>query len=629
MSVFAAIFIRQSSADPRDVATGEALIAAMTPSDQSDVTGVWSNDRAIIAQALTWNTPESKHEAVPEVCADTGRVIASWVRLDNRDELCTALKLQSRETLTDPQIILAAHRDWGADCADRFEGDFSFVIYDPRKNEVFSARDSLGVMPFTYYLDDKLFAAASDLRILHRILKPRLTPSLAWTARFLAMVEADPVATQYEELRHLSRAHHLTVTAADHTGPRRYFTFDGIEAKPASKPSAEAVDAYAEAFDRAVKRRLRSAYDIGAEISGGLDSGAIIAFAKPHLQDRLEQFHTYGFAYHEHDSQALHQIAMHLGLHHVHTLTSPIVQLDYHADEAPVLGVWPRPDTHGHYEYMFGHAAGSGIRTLLSGYGGDEVVTAMGGQSAASEAFDQRDIAALCRMMPGIGPKRAALGSVYWLYLAIKNLGIDLRRSKTRGFGGFDDCLLSMQATEEFGIAAMLRQEAAALDAAETYNERLLSTRRFQVLLSGRLEACAMYASRFGLEFRYPMFDRQLMIQVLQTPTIDRFAYGIQRYLHRRAVEPRLPDVMRVIRKNRMGRRIAPWPWELWHKMGPTVPDLGPRVKDLLDAGRLAEFEKHLCLDGSAFNALGYNKKAFLFVNYHLLKVLDYWDAGL
>lgn len=90
--MFAGIIMRAAAGHPREYATAETLIRALTPYQQADKTGAWENDKAIIVQALTWNTATSKHETTPYQCPHSQLVISSWVRLDNRAELCVALK---------------------------------------------------------------------------------------------------------------------------------------------------------------------------------------------------------------------------------------------------------------------------------------------------------------------------------------------------------------------------------------------------------------------------------------------------------------------------------------------------------------------------------------------------------
>ena len=94
--MFAAVISRASRTPPHGFASGDDLLAALFPFTRPDVSGTWSDQRALIAHGVIHNTPESRHEHTPEVCAETGRVIASWVRLDNREGLCAQLKLPER-----------------------------------------------------------------------------------------------------------------------------------------------------------------------------------------------------------------------------------------------------------------------------------------------------------------------------------------------------------------------------------------------------------------------------------------------------------------------------------------------------------------------------------------------------
>lgn len=625
--MFATIITRGSRRPPRSLATPEAMLAALQPYAKADVTGLFETDRALIVQALWHNTPESLHETAPQVCPETGRVIAAWVRLDNRSELCAALKIDEGPTLTDPQIILAAHRLWGEDCANRLEGDFSFVIYDPAADRVFAARDSIGAMPLSYFHDDGVLIVATAIASLQAILRARLTPSLRWIARYLVMIEEDPSETQFNEILHLPRAHHMTMRSGVLGPPVEYFSFQGIEAEPASEPEERWLDAYKSAFDRAVARRLRSYRPIGMEISGGLDSGAIAAYAMPHLADRRADVHGFGMAVYEFDSKAMVDTAMHLRIPHLHALTSPLIQLDETANStAPaVLGIEPRGDSQGYYDFMLGLARHYDIRTILSGYGGDEIVTAMFPATAYAEAVQERNLRKLYAMSSGDGPVR--------LFRTVKNLVCGLRHlRRTRLPSGrhrfLPNYLLSEQAADAYGITDLFESEARAQAAAATFNEGCLTRIKVTRMLSGRLERMARKANEFGIEFRYPMFDRQLMVQVLRTPTVNLLANGVQRSLHRAAIADRLPDSVLRVLKNQVGPRRVPPHWTVLAELGVQTPDIPSAVVELIDDKKLHEFKTKLSLPPAEMDRLPTAAKAALTIQYYRLKMLDYWLQG-
>ena len=61
------------------------------------------------------------------------------------------------KTNTDTEVILTAYQEWGKKCLDKFNGMFSFVIYDTIGKEIFGARDRFGIKPFYYFLDENDF----------------------------------------------------------------------------------------------------------------------------------------------------------------------------------------------------------------------------------------------------------------------------------------------------------------------------------------------------------------------------------------------------------------------------------------------------------------------------------------
>ncbi|MEM8980601.1 MAG: asparagine synthase C-terminal domain-containing protein [Pseudomonadota bacterium] len=415
----------------------------------------------------------------------------------------------------------------------------------------------------------------------------------------------------------------MTVSLQARRKPTEYFSFD-IEAEKASKPEAKRLDDYCTAFDRAVKRRLRSAYPMGAEISGGLDSGGIVAYAVPHLRDTLADFKGFGFAMYEHDAQAMQETAMHLNIPFMYVQTSQQLKLDDNEGYCapPVLGVAPRFDTQGYYNFMLSSARSVGIRTLLSGYGGDEIVTAIAPRIAWAEAFRARDFAKLYAMSSGSGPRRlvefARNARRGWRY------ELDAKRH-LRNEAFFPTSLLSVEAAEQYGVLDIYREEQKALAEARTFNQVCLGRTKFRRGLAGRLERTALKANTFGVEFRYPMFDRELMVQVLRTPTVNLFEKGVQRSLHRKAISSHLPSRVFAVQKNQMGSQLAPFHWDLLLKMAPQVPTVSSELEEFIDQEKLKYLEEKLAMSSNEHAKLSFQKKAATVMDYHKLKMLDYW----
>ena len=246
-------------------------------------TGRWREGRNGLGNTLLATTPELLFEKQPLTHSETGCVITADVRLDNRSELANALGLQqSLDSTGDAELILLAYLTRGAQCVDQLLGDFAFSIWDPRHQMLFCARDHFGMRPFYYHhAPGGIFVFASDARAIlvlprvpYQISEGRiadfLVPQLEWI---------DYTSTFYEDVFRLPPGHKLSITPS---GLRiaEYW-------KPEPGPDAGSIsdDDYAqgflEVFTQAVDARLRTPVGkVGSMLSGGMDSGSVVAIGK-------------------------------------------------------------------------------------------------------------------------------------------------------------------------------------------------------------------------------------------------------------------------------------------------------------------------------------------------------------
>ncbi|WP_186456827.1 asparagine synthase-related protein [Sphingomonas suaedae] len=501
-------------------------------------------------QALTWNTPESKHETVPEVCADTGRVIVGWIRLDNRAELCVQLGLELRADLTDPQLVLAAHRAWGEVCPDRIEGDFSFLIYDPARHTAFCARDALGVRPFFYHLSRELFVFASTAAVYPVLRRFDAAPSREWMARFLIGESADGMNTAYAQVKKLPPAHILSVAREGAAEPVRYFGFED-SAPQIWRRDARRVDAYRDAFHRAVEARLRSAWRIGAENSGGIDSATIIAHAVGQLPGGGANLPCFSLCHMEREPGYILDLAMHCGIKDNYVLARPAYQPETEIYERAnrVLGY---PPEHNHallHVPFFERCQAAGIRTLLSGFGGDEIVTSQA-EFLTRELFLAGRYAQLLNELPGNMATRAARA------VAMFGTGLPKTRRTVPGGGTprLARTILRREVIEDYGLTGHHEANVAAYRQARTLNGHLLAKPAIRTALIGRLEGCSLMAGSYRIDYRWPMLDRALIARFLATPSIEKRHRQWGRYLHRRACNGTVPDQILWKERKEMGR---------------------------------------------------------------------------
>lgn len=545
--MFAGVFAKGPGAHARDYADEHWLLAALTPYDQADRCGSWTSETALVAQATTFNTAESRHETAPERCAETGRVIASWIRLDNRRALCAALGLEDRLSLTDPQIVLAAHRVWGGDCPDRLEGDFSFVIHDPQAQTFFCARDGAGAKPFFYYCDDAVFVFATTAALFAQMKRLPISPSEQWMARYLVGISQDHRDTAFDRVFKLPPGHRMTVGRDLPAVPQRYFEFFD-NAPFATTRDERWVDDYRACFHRTVEDRLRSDFLIGAESSGGIDSSTIVAHAARHLGDARQDMHCFGLSHMAQEPEFVLATAMHCGLVKNHILTTPpyVRERAVLQRSIDVIGYPPENGLASLYHWFFEECSLHGVRTLLSGFGGDEIVTAQAG-SLRRELLAGGAYAAAYREIPGNPVMRGlrlgrALARTRARRTAGAAAGGDLARRR------LDSGVLREDARRDLDIEGRLRVIAREHAATEiTSNQRVLercASPFWNGLIAGRLEACQLMASSYGVDYRWPLLDRRLVAQYLATPVIEKRKGRLGRYLHRRACRGTVPDMI-------------------------------------------------------------------------------------
>ncbi|MBU1565214.1 MAG: hypothetical protein KJ630_06260 [Proteobacteria bacterium] len=252
-----------------------------------DGIGLWHNHIVGLGHRMLRTTPEAHLEKLPWHDVETECVITSDARLDNRRELIGALGKHNfkMESIPDSSIILRSYQKWGKNCVHHLIGDFSFAIWDINKQQLFCARDFLGVKPFYYCFLNGLFLFCSEARVIARysglpfnINEPRIADSLT-----PHLEGYDTISTFYKEIFKLSPAHTL-VFKNNHVQINRYWQPEPQEAN-VFKSDDEYREALTEILTRAVADRCRGEKAPAVLLSGGVDSAAVMGIAQYFCRD--------------------------------------------------------------------------------------------------------------------------------------------------------------------------------------------------------------------------------------------------------------------------------------------------------------------------------------------------------
>ncbi len=197
----------------------------------------------------------------------------------NYQQLIPELQALGHEfhTKSDTEVIVHAWESWGADCVKRFRGMFAFALWDRNRQTFFMARDRLGVKPLYYaLLDDGTLLFGSELKsvLAHGGLRREIDP-LAVEEYFALGYVAEP-RTIFKQARKLPPAHTLSIRRGQPVGePAEYWDVHFSLDNPISV--ADAQSELVQRLRESVRLRMIAEVPLGAFLSGGVDSSAVVA----------------------------------------------------------------------------------------------------------------------------------------------------------------------------------------------------------------------------------------------------------------------------------------------------------------------------------------------------------------
>ena len=267
--------------DERAVTTrgAEALrvIAHRGPNDE----GIWTDGTAWLGNRRLSIIDLTAGGHQPMVHEATGVVITYNGEIYNYIELRTELETagHSFKTQSDTEVLLAAYLQWGERCLSRLNGMWGFLIWDPRIQRAFFARDRLGVKPLYYAVADGGLSVASEPKALLALHPELRRVDEASLFDFLASGNLYTGRRSfYAGVQVLEPGHWgLYDPSASSPAISRYWSLPNTS--PSSVDYGQAVQTFGDLLTDAVRLRMRSDVPVGFTLSGGLDSSAVLQAA--------------------------------------------------------------------------------------------------------------------------------------------------------------------------------------------------------------------------------------------------------------------------------------------------------------------------------------------------------------
>ncbi len=273
----------------------------------------------------------------------------------------------------DTETVLHAYEEYGDECVRRFRGMFAFGVWDQTNRRLFCARDRLGIKPFYYFWNGRLFAFASEIKALleHPEISAHLKEQLL--PEYLAFGYNSGEETMFAGIRKLMPGHTLTLRCGNNPSLEiKQFWDPPCPTEFASRTDDEWIAECRTRLEDAVRTRLMSDVPIGMFLSGGVDSSAIAAIIKRSTSGPVK---TFAVGYGETDFSELayaRQVAERIGTDHHDVVISmddffnALPKLVWHEDE-PIS--WPSSVS----LFFVAKLAAERVKVVLTGEGSDEL----------------------------------------------------------------------------------------------------------------------------------------------------------------------------------------------------------------------------------------------------------------
>ena len=523
---------------------------------------------AALGRRLFRLTPEDTFDRGPEVRG--GRILVADARLDNRGELADALgiSLADLARLSDAALLMRALDRWDEEAVARLTGYFAFALWDSESERLLLARDFLGHRPLHYHRGDGFFAFASMPKGLHALDTVPVAPNKAMAADFLALMPESGSETFFEGIEKLVPGHIAIVTRGG-VETRRYWRPPGALIR--LKSPADYEEALREKVDAAVAAQLRGAErQVGAHLSGGLDSGTVAATAARLLAPNGGKVTAFtsvpreGYrggirnAVSDEGPLASAIASLYPNMDHVLIRSggrSPFSNLDrsFFLFERPVLNlcneVW--------LEAIAEAARQRGLRVVLGGALGNLSIS-YDGMQLLPQLLSRGRLLRLGREIGGLLRTGTRVGTI-----ASQTLGpflpvplwrmVQRLRGKPVGLHGYS--AINPDSVAAHGVAE--RAAERGLDLSYRPRSDPVETRLWAIDRVDPGNYLKGWLGGWGIDMRNPTADQRLIEFCLSVPAEQFLAGGIPRSLARRAFADRLPP--EVVRERRKGYQAADW----------------------------------------------------------------------
>lgn len=277
------------------------------------------------------------------------------------------------KTTSDTEVIIKAYQHWGTECQNKFNGMWSFALWDNKKQQLFLSRDRIGEKPLYYSVYDNTLIFGSEIKTILAYGVPKVH-NTELIEIYLSLSFIPAPFTFYKNINKLRAGHCLTITG-NTVKENKYWDLPDIDENKMLSDKKEIYQHFENLFADSVKIRMRSDAAYGAFLSGGLDSSSIVALMSEISPYPVQTF-TIGFKEKDFDERNLANLVAEKfkTIHHEYlvepeSFDEALNKVVHHYDE-PFGDSSAIPTGH-----VSKFTAANKVKMVLTGDGGDELLS--------------------------------------------------------------------------------------------------------------------------------------------------------------------------------------------------------------------------------------------------------------
>jgi asparagine synthase (glutamine-hydrolysing) len=466
-------------------------------------------------------------------------------------------------TQTDTEVILHLFEEKGVKAFNELNGYFAFALFDHRENKLFLVRDHFGIKPLHYYHENGKFIYASEIksiikdkRVLRKLNSNGLHQQL--NLRYNQLDE-----TLFKNIFRVPPGSYLLVDENSEFKLKKYYELPFFE--PEKMSEEEAKQGILEKLRAAVKRQMISDVPLGLYLSGGIDSGSLVALASE-ISDKPVKTFTMGFNEPTDEFEEARLVAKMYGTDHHEILMTPeplqnMEKAIWHAEEPKINLI---------QGFMMSKELRNHVTVALSGLGGDELFA---GYDIYSFFYPFKN---LFKYVPQFFSGNLASSVLFSFNKNLGNFQFDeYRRGLELGFsfGNIEKFYLNLRNVWDFNQKMFkniyskdfLGEIFPVSDSFSSFFEGKkkfpLETIQFTELKSKMLNDYLLTEDRMSMansiEQRVPFLDKELVEFALKIPMNLKHKNGISKYILRKTMENHLPQ--KNLSKKKWGFTFNPY----------------------------------------------------------------------